>query len=198
MRLWTIFKLWLPIAIVTTAMCALVYIVVQQSLRQEANDPQIQLAEDTATALSNGQTIESVVPTTTVDMARSLAPFVMVYDGQGQVLASSGQLNGQPPRIPFGVLDNAMENGDDRVTWEPQNGVRLASVAVPYTTNAQVVGYVVVGRSLRMVEDRILQAQIYAGIVWAATLFATLVAVALGEFLFSGLGQSRAAAKAGG
>lgn len=194
MRLWNILKLWLPLAIVTTALCALVYIVVQQSLRQDANDPQIQLAEDGADALNAGQPIESIVPQTTpINLARSLAPFVMVFNNSGKVVASSAQLNGQPPSIPFGVLDNAQENGENRVTWQPADGVRIASVVVPYTANG-VTGYVLAGRSLRAVEDRELQAQIYSGIVWIAALVATLVAVALGEFLFPGLAQRKPAA----
>lgn len=196
MGLGTIFKIWLPIAIVTTALCALVYGVVQQSLRQGANDPQIQLAEDGAATLTNGQAIQAVVPTTTVNVARSLAPFVMVFDAQGQVVASSGDLHGQPPSLPFGVLDNAMENGENRVTWEPETGVRIASVVVPYTVNGST-GYVLAGRSLREVEDRELQTELYAGAVWVAALFGTLVTVALGEFLFARFGQSRAAVKTG-
>jgi len=198
MRLWNILKLWLPIAIVTTALCALVYVVVQQSLRQGANDPQIQIAEDAAMALSNGQTTQAVIPTTSVDLTRSLAPFVMVFDNTGKVVASSGELHGQPPNLPFGVLDNAMENGENRVTWQPEAGVRIASVVVPYTANQVITGYVLAGRSLREVEDRETQAELYAGIVWVAALFASLLAVVLGEFLFSSLGSPRQPAKASG
>lgn len=193
MRLWNIIKIWLPIAIVTTALCALVYVVVQQSLRQGANDPQIQIAEDAAAALTSGQTTQAVVPTTTVDVARSLAPFVMVFDSTGKVVASSGQLHGQPPNLPFGVLDNAMENGEDRVTWQPEAGVRIASVAVPYGAGS-VAGYVLAGRSLREVEDRESQAQFYAGVVWVAAMLATLATVALGELLLGGRGLQKRAA----
>ena len=39
-----IFKKWLPLAIATAGLCALVYLTVQQSLRMDANDPQIQMA----------------------------------------------------------------------------------------------------------------------------------------------------------
>lgn len=81
-KLKSIFKAWLPIAVVIVALCALVYASVQQSLRQGANDPQIQMAEDVATVLPAGK----------VDLALSLAPFVIIYDSTQKVLASSAVL----------------------------------------------------------------------------------------------------------
>ncbi len=41
-------KYWLPLAIVITALSGFIYLVGQQNLRMSANDPQIQLSEDTA------------------------------------------------------------------------------------------------------------------------------------------------------
>ena len=40
MKLKTIFKVWLPFAVVISAFCMLVYASVQQVYRQDANDPQ--------------------------------------------------------------------------------------------------------------------------------------------------------------
>lgn len=96
---------WLPLAVVTTALCRLVYLAVQQSLRWGANDPQIQMAEDAADTLSAGRTPESVLPAASIDVARSLAPFMIVYNDSGETLASSGLLHGQTPVLPAGVLD---------------------------------------------------------------------------------------------
>jgi hypothetical protein len=185
MRLATIFKNWLPIAVVVTALCGLVYVAVQQVLRQEANDPQIQIAEDAAAALAGGQTAQAVVPSNTIDVGQSLSPFVMVFDSTGKVIASSGQLHGQAPNLPAGVLDYVKQNGEDRLTWQPEAGVRIASVTVPYT--GATSGYVLAGRSLREVEVRESQTEFYAGAVWVAALLGTLVAVAVGEFI---LGRS--------
>ena len=39
-----ILRHWFPLAVVATAFCGLVYVAVQQELRQNANDPQIQMA----------------------------------------------------------------------------------------------------------------------------------------------------------
>ena len=42
----SILVVWLAIAAATTVVCGLVYLSVQQVMRQSANDPQIQIAED--------------------------------------------------------------------------------------------------------------------------------------------------------
>jgi hypothetical protein len=83
-----IFKRWLPLAIATAGLCALVYLTVQQSLRMGANDPQIQMAEDAASNLTGDASVESVVPSEKVDLANSLAPFLVIFDNSGNVLAS--------------------------------------------------------------------------------------------------------------
>ena len=61
-KLKNIFRVWLPFAVVICAFSGLAYTTVQQSERQAANDPQIQMAEDSAAALDDGATIDSVIP----------------------------------------------------------------------------------------------------------------------------------------
>jgi hypothetical protein len=73
----------------------------------------------------------SVVPEQ-VDLATSLDPFVLVFDADGQLLASSMLLRGRMPDYPAGVLDTVRRRGEDRVTWQPESGVRDATVAVPW------------------------------------------------------------------
>ncbi len=139
----------LPAAVVLTAACGLAYVLVQQDLRNGANDPQIQLAEDAAAALDRGAAATSVIPTETVDLATSLAPWLAVDDGAGVNIASSGIFNGLPPMPPAGVLAYAKEHGRDVVTWQPRAGTRIALVAIPWSG-----GTVLAGRSLRLVEER--------------------------------------------
>jgi hypothetical protein len=149
---------------------------VQQSLRQGLNDPQIQMAEDAAYALNNGATTDSLIAGNKVEMSRSLAPFLIAYDSSGKPVAGSGVLNGELPSLPDGVLDYAKQNGEDRVSWQPDNDTRIASVIVPYDH-----GYVLAGRNMREVEKRELQTEGFAAATWGLTLFASLVAVAFGE-----------------
>ena len=65
-------NVWVPIAVALTGLCGVVYGSVQQDLRQGANDPQIQMAEDAAASLAAGAVPNSVVPTSQVELSSSL------------------------------------------------------------------------------------------------------------------------------
>lgn len=135
--------------VVSVVVFGTIYTVGQQVLRQSANDPQIQLAEDIAQLLSGTAKPSDLASNTRIDITTSLAPFLVITDTKGAVLTTSGQLDGKDPIIPLGVFDSAKKMGQDRVTWQPRKGVRVALVVVPYKD-----GYVAVGRSLREVEKR--------------------------------------------
>jgi hypothetical protein len=144
---------WLPVAFVSTVICFLVYGTVQQSLRLSANDPQTQIAQDGAAALSSGLDPNSVNLNANIDMATSLASFVIIFDDKGKVVTSSTILNGKTPVPPMGVFDYTRKNGSDRFTWQPQKGVRVAAVVVPFK-GSTVSGFVLAGKSLTEVESR--------------------------------------------
>jgi hypothetical protein len=167
------FLYWLPLAFCLTVLAGLVYVAVQQNYRQGANDPQIQMAEDAAAQLEAGQQPGTVVGSITVDMARSLAPFLIVYDEAGQVVAASVQLDGNVPAIPPGVLDAARQSGENRLTWQPQEGVRDASVVIHFAGSHP--GFVLAGRSLREVEARVDQLTQVTGLAWVAGLVGSFV-----------------------
>jgi hypothetical protein len=176
-----ILRRWLPIAVVVVAICGLVYLAVQQSLRQNANDPQIQMAEDAASALAAGTAAETFLPGARIDIGQSLAPFLIFYSDGAAAVASSGVLHDQVPVPPLGVFDYVRQHGEERVTWQPERGVRIASVII--RTRGPIPGYVLAGRSLREVEKRELQVQIQAGVALAASLAVSLAVVALGELV---------------
>lgn len=138
---------WLPLATLTVLLSGLVYVTVQQQYRTSANDPQIQMASDARTALLAGATPQSLVPTTTLDIATSYAPYLAIFDANGQQLASSATLHGAALPVPRGVFQAATPM--NAVSWMPESGVRSALVVVSYPN-----GYVVAGRSLALVEDR--------------------------------------------
>jgi hypothetical protein len=177
-RLLNAIMAWIPLAVIVTAFCGLAYVTAQQVLRQGANDPQIQMAEDAAVALNKGANLGSVVPRDQVEFSNSLAPFLVVYDAAGKPVASSGLLHGEIPDYPMGALEAARQRGENRVTWQPEQSVRIASVVVPYKD-----GYVVAGRSLREVENREAQMEGLAAATWVVTLVGVLaVVVVLGMF----------------
>jgi hypothetical protein len=171
----TALVIWLPIVVATTAVCGLVYVTVQQALRQSANDPQIQMAEDAADALAGGASAESVVPPNRIDVARSLAPFTVVFSEDGQVIATSALLHRQPLKLPTGVLDNVRLHGDSRLTLQPESGVRIASVIVKY--DGAHPGFVLAGRSMRELESRTTQIRIFVGIAWIVVVGVSLLVV---------------------
>jgi hypothetical protein len=159
------------------------YTIPQQVLRQGANDPQIALAGDLAAKLEQGIAPAAAVPATSVDMARSLSPFVIVYDDQGHPLASQAQLNGQIPAPPQGVFNNARQHGEARLSWQPvlgrERGVRIAAVVQRVQrADGTPGGFVLAGRSLREVEARELQVSQMAGLTWIGMLGVILLGTA--------------------
>jgi hypothetical protein len=183
MKVKNILRYWLPLAAVITLLCGLIYLAVQQSLRQGANDPQIQMAEDAAAVLAAGGTPESVLPVALVEISTSLAPFMVVYSDIGEPLASSARLLGAIPALPPGIFDYTRNNGEDRVSWQPESGVRIAAVVVAY--GGAEPGFVLAGRSLREVEKRESQVEQITGIVWVVTLAGSLIVVAGCELIFA-------------
>jgi hypothetical protein len=154
--------IFLPVAVLATLACGLVYVEVQQDQRSGANDPQYQLAEDAAARLDSGVAPGSVVDATvSIDPATSLAAFVIVFDSSHSVLAANATLDGSVPVPPAGVLNAAAHGLASAVTWQPRAGVRIAAVTVAWRG-----GFVLSGRSLARVEEQEQNAQLLAGAVW--------------------------------
>ena len=179
----SILRAWLPLAVAITGVCGLVYVTSQQMLRMGANEPQVQIAQDWAAALEKGSSPDSIGAGGKVDIAASLSTFVAVYDDAGKMLATSGLLHGADPVLPAGVFDYTRRNGEDRVTWQPEPGVRVAAV-VEHFGGARP-GFVVAGRSLRESERRDGQMMLISAAAWLATLAATLVTVAAVQILLA-------------
>ncbi len=168
-------RIWFPIAIAVTTICLLIFATVQHSLRASAYDPQIGMAEDAAARLDTGIFPLLVLPENTVEITKSVSPYIIVFDAKGNYLASSATLDGKPPTLPVGVFDHAKAKGEHRISWQPMPGVRSAVVIVPFKSSSQE-GYVVAGRSLREVEQRIQRTFFFSVLVWCATVISTLAA----------------------
>lgn len=173
---------WLPLAIVMTVLSGLVYVTVQQSLRMGANDPQIQMSEDIAQQLANGQTVAAFLPPTTVEISQSLAPYVMIFNDAGQLVAGNAKLDGQAPNLPMGIFPYAKLHLQARQTWQPRVGVRSALIVTRYD-GSKGSGFVAVGRSLREVEVREEQALLLTGFGWFVAMVGALCAVVILQIL---------------
>lgn len=166
-------RLFLPIAFASTAISGLIYISVQQVLRQSANDPQIQIARDLAENLQNGKTAQEIIGQVQVDLSKSLATFIIIFDDVGKPIASQAVLDGRIPTPPAGVFTYTKQNKQDRITWEPKPNIREAAVLVRFEGSNP--GFILVGRSLSEVEKRISALEMQVKVGLAVALLAPLV-----------------------
>jgi hypothetical protein len=142
--------IWVVGCVLATITFLLIYIVAQQSFRSIANSPQIKIAHDIVSSLNAGKTPTVLLDDQKIDISQSGEIFTVVYDQNGQPTMSSGLINTEIPVVPYGVLQYAKDNGEDRVTWQPQTDIRIAIIVLPYHD-----GFVLVGRSLKFTEDGI-------------------------------------------
>ena len=106
---------------------------------------------------------------------------VQVINDSGRVLASSMRLHNELRTVPRGVLDNVRTYGEERVTWQPEPGIRMATITV--LTPGSPGHFVTVGRSLAETEERIDRIGHSLLIAWLATVVVLLVVVAASESL---------------
>ncbi|HEX6977463.1 MAG TPA: hypothetical protein VF185_03905 [Patescibacteria group bacterium] len=164
---------FIPLGIAITGLSGLTYLTVQQNFRMNANDPQVQIAEDVVAAVDSGADPKNIVPTTSkTDFGKILDPYVIVYDDNGDPIGASAQLDGKTPRLPSGTYDSVRKNGELRFTWEPKSGVRSAVVVKKFNG-----GFLLAGRSLREIEKRENNLFLQTGAAWAVTMLASLFAV---------------------
>jgi hypothetical protein len=160
-------SLWLPrlaSVIVATILFGTMYVVAQQLDRQGANEVPLRLASQVAAELREGQTT-TVDAQPHVDLSRSLAAFVVVEDAQGSPTSGSGFLKGALVSLPTGVLANAAKTGQDNVTWQPQTGLRFATVTLKVGDQ-----FVTAGQSLKPSEDRDSNIQLLVGLGWLVSM----------------------------
>ena len=138
---------WVGAAAIIFVIFGTIYGVVQQAQRNEADMPQIQIAQDVAEKLNQGRTPDSQTAWQ-VNMNKSLATFVIIYDKSGHIVSGSGYLDGAVPAAPYGILTNSQNKAFHRISWQPQSDVRIAAVTVSSSKY-----YVLSGRSLKQVEN---------------------------------------------
>ncbi len=168
-----LFGVWLILAIMITGVVGFPTVAVQQTYRQNANDPQVEITQEVAAAIQKGIPRDQIVGSTgSVDMGTSLSPFIAIYDENAKVVGTSGKLNNENPVPPSGVFDTVKQKGHIRFTWQPQPGVRVA--AVMQEVKGDKTTFVLAGRSLREVEQREKQLTEMAGLTWLALMLLSL------------------------
>ena len=149
----------------------------QQVLRLGANDPQIAMAGDLVARLEQGIAPAEAVPAGSVDLSRSLTPFLIAYDDQGRPLASQAQLNRQASPRPAASSTMSASTGEDRLSWQPRRDVRIA--AIIQRVNGPQPGFVLAGRNMREVESREALVGQLAGLTWIGMMAVILVGTAV-------------------
>ncbi len=144
---------WLPLGFVITMFFLGMAGVAQQIIRQGANDPQIQITEDMTADLINGTPVLDSANRKPINIADSLSSFTATFDQDGNIISSDYVLNDKEVFPPKGVFDYARTHGEDRVTWQPEKGVRTA-IVVKYYKSENRSGYVLAGRSMKETEKR--------------------------------------------
>lgn len=148
----------------------------QQAARAAIDDGPRALVEQSRGLLASGVSAADVAAGPTVELTSGNPPFVIVYDDQHHVLASSAQQSGSVPDLPPGVLDDAVARGEDRVTWQPTPSIREAVVASPWQTTRSH-GVVVAGTSLTATENRTRQLGLWVWLAWLVAELFWFVAV---------------------
>jgi hypothetical protein len=171
------FLAWLPLAAGLSGVCLLIGLAVQQDLRQSFNDPQVQIAEDAAISFKQGSTTTAILKNyPPIDISKSLSAWVAFYNQHGEPLGTSGRLEGVQPIIPQGVFNAAATNngkstqidGQNRITWQPKEGVRVALVVLKTDS-----GFVASGRNMSELEIREGSVNMLVFFAWIAILITT-------------------------
>lgn len=151
---------WVSLALLISLIAFVLYGAIQQSLRLAADQPQTSMAVDAARDVAGGRNPQEITPGY-VDMSQSAAPFLIIYDQYGKVVSGNGYLDNSIPQVPIGVLSAAQNDKTHNVTWEPKNGIRVASASARAGDY-----YVLGGRSLTQTEKWTSNAFKLLGILW--------------------------------
>ncbi|HET6863941.1 MAG TPA: hypothetical protein VFH37_01960 [Candidatus Saccharimonadales bacterium] len=147
-------RTWLTVVGAAVLIIGTAYAMVQQSTRLSADDLPLTTAQVTKQELQSGSNPGDVVPSLKTNLRTDTSVFVIITDNSKHVLASSASLDGQTPLPPSGVFSFTAQQGTDHFTWQPENGVRLATRVENYT-NGSDKGFIIAGQSLKPYEDRI-------------------------------------------
>lgn len=158
--------MWLVIVGVATILLIAIYALTLISTRLAANDQPIAQAQAVKNQLENGEQPSDAIPAVKTDLRKDYSVFVTVTDSSEHVLATSATLDSQPSLPPAGTFAYTKDHGSDRFTWQPKDGVRLATYILRYGT-APNDGFIITGQSLKQADDRI---RIYTWLTFAAWL----------------------------
>jgi hypothetical protein len=167
---------WIAGVLLITLAAGTVWLSYGLSLRNGGDRQPLQLVARAAGQLTTGSPPGSVLPPV-INMASNPAPFVIVYDPQHHVLASSGRLGGRTPALPAGVLVWVASHGQERITWQPAPGLREAAIIEPYL--GPHPGFVLAAQSLQTISAQQRSLTWSVACIWLAALVLSFLTVRL-------------------
>lgn len=121
------------------------------ALRQQANDPQVEVTDQVANIIRQGAPLDAIVSgAEQVELSQSDALFVMIFDKDKNLAGSSAVFNGQPLSVPSESFDLAKASGDYRFDWQVSETKKIAAVMKAVDDSS----YVLAGRSLAEFDRR--------------------------------------------
>jgi hypothetical protein len=150
----------------------------QQVLRRGADRQPAQLVDQVSTRLTQGATATSLLAAGSREISNpewlhGTSTFAALYDGEGNVIASNATLHGGLPQPPRGIFNVIRQQGEHKVTWQPQPGIRVALTGRP----APGGGFVVAGQSLIPSESREAAFRRWMLVLWFAMIVACVFIV---------------------
>lgn len=151
-RLRSSFLAFLPFFLCISGFCLLTAVVSRQIVRQSATDVLYVSGEAMINIIKSQGNL--VVSGRTTDLASYPQVYILTFNENKQKVSSTVTQNGKPVSFPENLLSEREEGIPQSVTWVPEKKYRQA-VLVYKTTNPK--GYVVMGRSLNVFDERISQ-----------------------------------------
>ncbi len=141
-------------------------------LRQQANDPQVEVTEQVAGIIRQGAPLDAIVGAAQqIELNDSDALFVAIFDQDKNLAGSTALVNGQSISVPAESFDLAKAQGDYRFDLEVSEGRKMAAVIRPVDDTA----YVLAGRSLAEFEKRADTLSLPIWIGWGISVLLALV-----------------------
>ncbi len=169
--------IFVTLVLLVTVIFGAIFSTGQQVLRGDSDYPQVEVVQQVEGIIKQGVPLDVIVNSEeAIDLEDSMSLFVMIFDKDKNLVGSSAKIGEQSPTPPAGSFDEAKSNGENRFTWQPQDGVRVAAVLKPVGDQA----FVLAGKSLVETDKRIKTLTICTLIGWAVSiLFALLLTLAI-------------------
>jgi len=172
---------YLAAAGLATVIVLVIYTGIQQVYRTGLDDPQIEMTRNICLEIEQGKSWENIIRKDTIDITKSLSPFIVLYDAAGKPIYSNAVLDGHMPAVPPGLFDIVKNKGEHRVTWQPRNAVRMAMVIKKINTSP--LQFVAAGRSMTEVEERTDSLRTMVFFAWVICIGIILLTATLNHFM---------------